>query len=72
MVAPAPRLADGHVDFSGQWFPNGAGQGVSGRFGAQAPIQEIPPESFRLAQRQGAQQGFCCPFISKRKLCHRL
>jgi len=30
---PAPRLADGHVDFSGQWFPNGAGQGVSGRFG---------------------------------------
>jgi hypothetical protein len=29
---PAPRLADGHVDFSGQWFPNGAGQGVSGRF----------------------------------------
>jgi hypothetical protein len=30
---PAPRLADGHPDFSGQWFPNGAGQGVSGRFG---------------------------------------
>jgi hypothetical protein len=30
---PPPRLADGHVDFSGQWFPNGAGQGVSGRFG---------------------------------------
>src|SRR6185295_6358734 len=30
---PAPRLPDGHVDFSGQWFPNGAGQGVSGRFG---------------------------------------
>src|SRR5688572_2831842 len=30
---PAPRLADGHVDFSGHWLPNGAGQGVSGRFG---------------------------------------
>jgi hypothetical protein len=28
-----PRLADGHVDFSGHWLPNGAGQGVSGRFG---------------------------------------
>ena len=30
---PAPRLANGHVDFSGHWLPNGAGQGVSGRFG---------------------------------------
>src|SRR6185369_10325864 len=30
---PAPRLPDGHPDFSGHWFPNGAGQGVSGRFG---------------------------------------
>jgi len=30
---PAPRLADGHVDLSGHWLPNGAGQGVSGRFG---------------------------------------
>ena len=30
---PAPRLADGHPDFTGQWFPNGAGQGVSGRYG---------------------------------------
>lgn len=30
---PAPRLPDGHVDFSGHWLPNGAGQGVSGRFG---------------------------------------
>jgi hypothetical protein len=28
-----PRLADGHIDFSGHWLPNGAGQGVSGRFG---------------------------------------
>jgi hypothetical protein len=30
---PPPRFADGHVDFSGHWLPNGAGQGVSGRFG---------------------------------------
>ena len=30
---PAPRLADGHPDLTGHWFPNGAGQGVSGRFG---------------------------------------
>ena len=30
---PAPRLPDGHPDFTGHWFPNGAGQGVSGRFG---------------------------------------
>jgi hypothetical protein len=30
---PTPRLADGHPDLTGQWFPNGAGQGVSGRFG---------------------------------------
>ena len=29
----APRLADGHPDLSGMWLPNGAGQGVSGRFG---------------------------------------
>ena len=27
-----PRLPDGHIDFSGHWLPNGAGQGVSGRF----------------------------------------
>src|ERR1051325_5090803 len=30
---PPPRLPDGHPDFSGHWLPNGAGQGVSGRFG---------------------------------------
>ena len=30
---PPPRLPDGQVDLSGHWFPNGAGQGVSGRYG---------------------------------------
>ena len=30
---PPPRLANGRPDFSGHWLPNGAGQGVSGRFG---------------------------------------
>ena len=30
---PPPRLPNGHIDFSGHWLPNGAGQGVSGRFG---------------------------------------
>jgi len=30
---PAPRLPDGHPDLTGHWFPNGAGQGVSGRYG---------------------------------------
>ena len=30
---PPPRLADGHPDFSGLRLPNGAGQGVSGRYG---------------------------------------
>jgi len=30
---PAPRLPDGHPDFTGLWLPNSAGQGVSGRYG---------------------------------------
>jgi len=43
---PAPRLADGHVDFSGQWFPNGAGQGVSGRFGVDpAALGQFDPKA---------------------------
>jgi hypothetical protein len=37
---PTPRLPDGHPDFSGQWFPNSAGQGVSGRYG-------VDPEAIR-------------------------
>src|SRR5690349_582844 len=42
---PPPRLADGRVDFSGQWFPNGAGQGVSGRFGVDpAAIPQFDPK----------------------------
>ena len=42
---PAPRLADGRVDFSGQWFPNGAGQGVSGRFGVDpAATRQFDPK----------------------------
>src|ERR1044071_7117380 len=43
---PAPRLTDGHVDFSGQWFPNGAGQGVSGRFGVDpAALGQFDPKA---------------------------
>ena len=30
---PPPRLPDGHIDLSGHWLPNSAGQGVSGRDG---------------------------------------
>jgi hypothetical protein len=36
---PPPRLADGRPDLSGHWFPNGAGQGVSGRFGVDPAAQ---------------------------------
>lgn len=47
-----PRLPDGHIDFSGHWLPNGAGQGVSGRFGVDPAARgqfdpkvtpELPP-----------------------------
>ena len=42
---PTPRLADGHPDFTGQWFPNGAGQGVSGRFGVDpAAMRQFDPK----------------------------
>ena len=42
---PTPRLADGHPDFTGQWFPNGAGQGVSGRYGVDpAAIPQFDPK----------------------------
>jgi hypothetical protein len=42
---PAPRLADGHPDLSGQWFPNLAGQGVSGRFGVDpAATRQFDPK----------------------------
>jgi hypothetical protein len=41
---PAPRLANGRPDLSGHWFPNGAGQGVSGRFGVDpAALRTFDP-----------------------------
>src|SRR5262245_12187311 len=36
---PPPRLPNGRPDLSGHWFPNGAGQGVSGRFGVDPAAQ---------------------------------
>src|SRR6195256_4755649 len=45
---PAPRLADGHPDLTGHWFPNGAGQGVSGRFGVDpAALGTTDPKALR-------------------------
>jgi len=42
---PPPRLADGHPDLSGHWLPNGAGQGVSGRFGVDpAAMRQFDPK----------------------------
>lgn len=42
---PAPRHPDGRVDLSGHWLPNGAGQGVSGRFGVDpAALGTFDPE----------------------------
>ena len=42
---PPPRLADGRVDFTGHWFPNGAGQGVSGRYGVDpAATRQFDPK----------------------------
>jgi hypothetical protein len=53
---PAPRLADGHVDFSGHWLPNGAGQGVSGRFGVNPTARgqfdpKVTPEERPVLQQ---------------------
>jgi len=43
---PAPRLADGHPDLTGHWFPNGAGQGVSGRYGVDpAALTTFDPKA---------------------------
>ena len=43
---PPPRLADGHVDLTGHWFPNGAGQGVSGRYGVDpAAMRQFDPKA---------------------------
>lgn len=42
---PPPRHPDGRVDLSGHWLPNGAGQGVSGRFGVDpAALGTFDPE----------------------------
>jgi hypothetical protein len=42
---PPPRLPDGHVDFSGHWLPNSAGQGVSGRYGVDpAAVRQFDPK----------------------------
>jgi hypothetical protein len=41
---PPPRLPDGRPDFTGHWFPNSAGQGVSGRFGVDpAAVRQFDP-----------------------------
>ena len=49
---PAPRLADGHPDLSGHWFPNGAGQGVSGRFGVDpAALGTFDPQGHARGER---------------------
>ena len=43
---PAPRLADGHPDFTGLWLPNSAGQGVSGRYGVDpAARRQFDPKA---------------------------
>jgi hypothetical protein len=47
---PPPRLANGLVDLTGHWFPNGAGQGTSGRFGVDPAAvgtfdRELTPEA---------------------------
>ena len=46
---PTPRLENGRPDLSGHWFPNGAGQGVSGRFG-------VDPAALGTFDRQTASE----------------
>src|SRR5688572_10918454 len=42
---PPPRLPNGKPDLSGHWLPNGAGQGVSGRFGVDpAALGQFDPK----------------------------
>jgi hypothetical protein len=42
---PAPRLPNGKPDLSGHWLPNGAGQGVSGRYGVDpAAVRQFDPK----------------------------
>jgi hypothetical protein len=58
---PAPRLPDGKPDLTGHWFPNGSGQGVSGRFGVDpealgtfdsSETPEAPPRFQEWAQER--------------------
>ena len=42
---PTPRLPNGKPDLSGHWLPNGAGQGVSGRYGVDpAAVRQFDPK----------------------------
>jgi len=42
---PAPRLSNGKPDLSGHWLPNGAGQGISGRYGVDpAATRQFDPK----------------------------
>ena len=48
---PPPRLPDGHPDFSGHWFPNGAGQGLTGHSGVDpAALGMFDPKVTREEQ----------------------
>ena len=48
---PTPRLPDGHPDFSGHWFPNGAGQGLTGQSGVDpAALGMFDPKVTREEQ----------------------